>query len=114
MSHLIHHRSYPFLAFPLVSFLPFSLLAPISSDHLPIDNVQSSSPFCPISFFIKLLFSFMELSTFVLLSIQLTFPILLHTHISKAFKRFISSFLMVHVSHHTELPATQVFNQPLP
>src|SRR6476469_7383090 len=26
-------------------------------------------------------------------------PILLHTHISKAFKRFISSFLMVHVSH---------------
>src|SRR6478609_9077443 len=51
--------------------------------------------------FIKLLFLFMELSTcsFVLLSIQLTFPILLHTHISKAFKRFISSFLMVHVSH---------------
>src|SRR6478609_1928505 len=51
--------------------------------------------------FIKLLFSFMELSTcsFVLLSIQLTFPILLHTHILKAFKRFMSSFLMVHVSH---------------
>src|SRR6476661_7440677 len=43
----------------------------------------------------------MELSTcsFVLLSIQLTFPILLHTHISKAFKRFISSFLMVHAPH---------------
>src|SRR6478736_7298181 len=63
---------------------------------------------CPIQFFflshivfIKLLFSFMELSTcsLVLLSIQLTFPILLHTHISKAFKQFISSFLMVHVSH---------------
>src|SRR6476661_8134275 len=63
---------------------------------------------CPIQFFfvshivfIKLLFSFMELSTcsFVLLSIQLIFPILCHTHISKAFKRFISSFLMVHVSH---------------
>src|SRR6478609_6095332 len=51
--------------------------------------------------FIKLLFSLMELSTcsFVLLSMQLTFPILLHTHISKAFKRVISSFLMVHVSH---------------
>src|SRR6476469_5918338 len=51
--------------------------------------------------FVKLLFSFMELSTcsFVLLSIQLTFPILLHIHISKTFKRFISSFLMVHVSH---------------
>src|SRR6476469_3265111 len=74
---------------------------------------------CPIQFFflsrivfIKFLFSFMELSTcsFVLLSIQLTFPILLHTHISKAFKRFISSFLMAHVSHpHRELPATQVF-----
>src|SRR6476469_5235906 len=61
VSHLTHHRSCPFLAFPLVSFLPFSLL---------------------------FLFSFMELSTcsFVLLSIQLTFPILLHTHISKAFK----------------------------
>src|SRR6476661_8191927 len=63
---------------------------------------------CPIQFFflshivfIKLLFSFMELSTcsFVLLSIQLTFPSFLHTHISKAFKRFISSFRMVHVSH---------------
>src|SRR6476661_371621 len=63
---------------------------------------------CPIQFFflfhivfIKLLFLFMELSTcsFVLFSIQLTFPILLHTHISKAFKRFISSFLKVHVSH---------------
>src|SRR6478609_5974525 len=63
---------------------------------------------CPIqSFFlshivsIKLLFSFKDLSTcpFVLLSIQLNFPILLHTHISKAFKRFISSFLMVHVSY---------------
>src|SRR6476469_4094582 len=61
---------------------------------------------CPIQFFflshivfIKLHFSFMELSScsFVLLSIQLTFPILLHTHISKTFKRFISSFLMVHV-----------------
>src|SRR6476469_8572669 len=51
--------------------------------------------------FIKLLFSFMKLSTcsFVLLSIQLTFRNLLHTHISKAFKRFTSSFLMVHVSH---------------
>src|SRR6478609_8413205 len=63
---------------------------------------------CPIQFFflshivlIKLLVSFMKLTTcsFVLLSIQLTFPILLHTHISKAFKRFISSVLMVHVSH---------------
>src|SRR6476469_1133143 len=63
---------------------------------------------CPIQFFflshivfIKLFFSFMELSTcsFVFLSIQLTFSILLHTHISKAFKRFICSFLMVHVSH---------------
>src|SRR6476661_1349640 len=63
---------------------------------------------CPIQFFflshivfINLLFSFMELSTcsFALLSIRLTFPILLHTHISKAFKPFISSFLIVHVSH---------------
>src|SRR6476469_6446141 len=63
---------------------------------------------CPIQFFflfhivfIKLLFSFMALSTcsFVLLSIQLTFPIHLHTHILKTFKRFITSFLMVRVSH---------------
>src|SRR6476661_4574039 len=51
MSHLIHNRSCPFLAFPLVSFLPFSLLAPISSDHLPLQHVQSSSSFCPISFY---------------------------------------------------------------
>src|SRR6478609_10238611 len=74
---------------------------------------------CPIQLFflshivfIKLLFSFMELSTcsFVLLSIQLTFSILFHTHISKAFKQFISSLLfswsMFHI--HTELPVTQV------
>src|SRR6476619_3974656 len=49
MSHLIHHRSCPFLAFPLVSFLSFSILAPISSDHLPLQLVQSSSSFCQIS-----------------------------------------------------------------
>src|SRR6476469_1802933 len=63
---------------------------------------------CPIQFFflshivfIELLYSFMELSTcsFVLLSIQPIFSILLHTHISKAFKRCISSFLMVQVLH---------------
>src|SRR6476469_3394211 len=56
MFHLIHHRSCPFLAFPLVSFLPFSLLAPISSDNLPLQLVQSSSSFCPISFLLS--FSF--------------------------------------------------------
>src|SRR6476469_2594693 len=56
VSHLIHRRSCPFLAFPLVSFLPFSLLAPISSDHLPLQHVQSRSSFCPISF--SLSFSF--------------------------------------------------------
>src|SRR6476469_2394646 len=56
MSHLIHHRSCPFLAFPLVFFLPFSLLAPISSDHLPLQDVQSCSSFCPISFLLS--FSF--------------------------------------------------------
>src|SRR6476469_6098106 len=74
---------------------------------------------CPIQFFflshivfIKLLFSFMELSTcsFVLLSIQLTFPILFHTHISKAFLNDLSLLFSWSVSHiHTELPATQVF-----
>src|SRR6476469_3650986 len=56
MSHLMHHRSCPFLAFPLVSFLPFSLLAPISSDHLPLQHAQSSSSFYPISFLLS--FSF--------------------------------------------------------
>src|SRR6476469_5517038 len=99
-SHLIHHRSGPFLAFPLVCFLPFSLLAPISSDHLSLLHVQSSIIFLSHIVFIKLLFSFMTDYLFICpLSIQLTFPILLHTHISKAFKRFISSFPMVHVSH---------------
>src|SRR6476469_5683582 len=53
MSHLIHHRSCPFLVFPLVSFLPFSLLAPITSDHLPLQHVQSSSSFCPVSFLLS-------------------------------------------------------------
>src|SRR6476619_5309992 len=56
MSHLIHNRSCPFLAFSLFSFLPFSLLAPILSDHLPLHHVQSSSSFCPISFLLS--FSF--------------------------------------------------------
>src|SRR6476619_470166 len=87
--------------------LPFGLFPSILPSST---NFIRPSPHttCPIQFFflshivfIKLLFSFMELSTcsFVLLSIQLTFPILLHTHISKAFRRFISYFLMVHVSH---------------
>src|SRR6476661_1275718 len=56
MSQLIYHRSCPFLAFPLVSFLPFSLLAPISADHLPLQHVQYRSSFCPISFLLS--FSF--------------------------------------------------------
>src|SRR6476469_4853068 len=91
----------PILGLPLGLF-PSSLPSSINFIR------QSSLTTCPIQFFflshvvfIKLLFSFVELSTcsFVLLSIQLTFPILLHTRISKAFKRFSSSFLMVHVSH---------------
>src|SRR6476469_7325406 len=56
MSHLIHYRSCPFLAFPLVSFLPFSLLAPISSDHLTLQHIRSSSSFCPISFLLSFFF----------------------------------------------------------
>src|SRR6478609_9656473 len=95
----------PILGLPLGLF-PFIL--PSSTNFIRPSPLTT----CPIQFFflshivfIKLLFSFMDLSTcsFVLLSIQLTFPILLHTHISKAFKRFISSFLMVHVSHPQEL-----------
>src|SRR6476619_2535300 len=82
----------------------FSSILPSSTNFIR----PSPLTICPIQFFflshivfIKLLFSFMELSTcsFILLSIQLTFSILLHTHISKAFKRFVSSFLMVHASH---------------
>src|SRR6476469_8592721 len=87
--------------------LPLGLLSSILPSST---NFISPSPLtiCPIQFFflfhivfVKLLFSLMELSTWllVLLSIQLTFPILLHIHISKAFKRFISSFLIVHFSH---------------
>src|SRR6476469_7314027 len=56
MPHLIHHRSCPFLTLVLVSFLPFSPLAPISSDHLPLPHVQSSSSFCPISFLLSFAF----------------------------------------------------------
>src|SRR6476469_5787721 len=91
----------PILGLPL-GFLPSIL-------HSSTNFIRPSPlTTCPMQFFflshivfIKLLFSFMELRTcsFVLLSIQLTFPILLHTHISNAFKRFISSFLMVRVSH---------------
>src|SRR6478609_2233018 len=62
MFHLIHHRSCQFVAFPLVSFLPFSLLAKISSDHLPLQHVQSSSSFCPISFLLSFSFRSWKLS----------------------------------------------------
>src|SRR6476469_1459865 len=91
----------PILGLPLCLF-PFIL--PSSTNFIRPSPLTT----CPIQFFFlshivfnKLLFSFMELSTcsFILLSIQLTFPILLHIHISNAFKRFISSFLMVNVSH---------------
>src|SRR6476469_345827 len=91
----------PILGLPLGLF---PLILPSSTNFIRPAPLTT----CPIQFiflshvvFIKLLFSFMELRTcsFVLLSIQLTFPILLHTHILKDVKRFISSFPMVHVSH---------------
>src|SRR6476469_4211309 len=90
----------PILGLPLGLFLS---ILPSSTNFIGPPPLT----ICPIHFFflshivfIKFLFSFIKLNTcsFVLLSIQLTFPILLHTHISKAFKRFISSFLMVHIS----------------
>src|SRR6476661_4420551 len=100
MSHLIHHRSCPFLAFPLVSFLPFSLLAPISSDHPPLQHVQSSSSFCPISFLLS--FSFVHAAEYLFVCLFIHPANLSHSsphpHF-KGVKRFISSFLMVHVSH---------------
>src|SRR6476619_2590380 len=102
----------PYVSSDTSSIMPiFGLPLCLSPSILPSStNFIRPSPLttCPIQFFflshivfIKFLFSFMKLSTcsFVLLSIQLTFPILLHTHISKAFKRFICSFLMLHVSH---------------
>src|SRR6478609_3613066 len=82
----------------------FPSILPSSTNFIrpsPLTTCLIQFFFLSHSVFIKLIFSLIELSTcsFVLLSIQLTIPILLHTHISKAFKRFISSFLMVHVSH---------------
>src|SRR4029077_8745876 len=104
------------------SIMPIlGLLLRLFRSNLPSStNFIRPSPLttCPIQFFflshivfIKLIFSFMELSTcsFVLLSIPLTFPILLHTHISKALND-LSVFFSWSMSHiHTELPATQVF-----
>src|SRR6478609_6438092 len=46
----------PILGLPLGLFPSILLLASISSDHLPLQKVQSSSSFCPISFLLS--FSF--------------------------------------------------------
>src|SRR6476469_7831027 len=99
----------PYVSSTTSSIMPFPLgffpsILPSSTNFIrpsPLATCSIQFIFLSHTVFIKLLFSLMELSTcsFVLLSIQQTFPILLHTHISKAFKRYISSFLMVHVSH---------------
>src|SRR6476619_837130 len=91
----------PILGLPLVLF---PSILPSSTNFIRPSPLST----CPIQFFllshivfIKLLFSFilLRICSFVLLFFHLTFSILLHTHISNALKRFISSFLNVHVSH---------------
>src|SRR5438445_6527956 len=86
--------------------LPLGLLPTI----LPsITSLNSPSPrkTCPIKFFFRctIVSTNFRLSptlsstfSFVVLSSQLPFSNLLHSHISKASKRLISSFLKVHVS----------------
>src|SRR6476619_2252586 len=101
----------PILGLPLVLF---PSILPSSTNFIRPSPLST----CPIQFFllshivfIKLLFSFMELSTcsFVLLSIQLTFNILRQTHISRRSNdlSLLFSWSMSHI--HTELLATQVF-----
>ena len=51
-----HADSWPSPWAFLGTFLPFSLPAPISSDNLLLQHVQSSSSFCPVSFLLSLSF----------------------------------------------------------
>src|SRR3989454_3157442 len=90
--------SIPILGLPL-GLLP-SILPSISSLNSP-----SPRKTCPIQFFFRctIVSTNFRLSptlsstfSFVILSSQLTFSNLLHSHISKASKRLISSFLKGH------------------
>src|SRR6476469_8647732 len=56
MYHLIHYRSCPLLAFPLVSFLPFSLLAPNHQTILPYNMSNPVLLSVPYRFYLASLF----------------------------------------------------------
>src|SRR5580698_1453998 len=86
--------------------LPLTLLPTILPSIMRF-NKLSSRRTCPIQFFFRFttalarhLSSPIEdsISSFVFLSLQLTFSILLHNHISKAFSLSVTSFFIVHVS----------------
>src|SRR5580704_2171465 len=86
--------------------LPLTLLPTILPSIMRF-NKLSSRRTCPIQFFFRFttalarhLSSPIEdsISSFVFLSFQLTFSILLHNHISKAFSLSVTSFFIVHVS----------------
>jgi len=108
------------LLFSLSNVVPFMISCSIMTRLLSLDLFPSSLPFitfliCPSPFIIwpnQLLFLLEIVSTrlrfsstdwntfsFVCFSFQLIFNILLHINISKEFKRQMSSFLCVHVSH---------------
>src|SRR6476661_5209805 len=114
MSYLIHHRSSQ--SWPSPWSLSFHSHFK-DQFHQTISPYNMSNPVLlsvPYRFYSASLFVHGAEYLFICpLSIQLIFPILLHTHISKAFKRFISSFLMVHVSQPYRT-TRKCFNQPLP
>src|SRR5579864_3160914 len=66
---------FPRTTYPIQFFFRFTIAC---TKHLPSPTAASTS-------------------TFVFLSCQLTFPILLHTHISKAFSLSTTSLFIVHV-----------------
>src|SRR3984885_10019215 len=98
---LLHH--------PVQHLHPWSSLYLFSSILPSNTSLRSESPLimCPQKLFCRLLIvSIMDLfssaicntSSFVLCSVQLTFSLFLHTHISIASSLLISSFLIVQVS----------------
>src|SRR6476619_2350359 len=101
----------PILGLPLGLF---SSILPSSTNFIrpsPLTTCTIQFFFLSHIVFIKLLFSFMELSTcsFVLLSIQLTFPFFSTPTFQRRLNdlSLLFSWSMSHI--HTELPATQVF-----
>src|SRR5580698_6690994 len=90
----------------LILGLPLTLLPTILPSIMRF-NKLSSRRTCPIQFFFRFTTALARhlsspikdsISSFVFLSFQLTFSILLHNHISKAFSLSVTSFFIVHVS----------------